>query len=146
MEWWGTAKSGLKAAALAILSLVFTESTHLPPNRDLTPDHDHLIDKKPEEIGHLVSVPLHQREKAFLPSWQRLAVFARNNRFAAGIIGHVIQENVPARNAPKKLAGQCAPLSPSPAILPALAKASMDLAQTAANRYRATGAIARYRP
>ena len=38
---------------------------------------------------------------------------------------------------PQNLAGQCAPLSLSPAILPVLAKASKCPAQTATNRYRA---------
>src|SRR5208337_766517 len=68
----------------------------LPLNRDLAPNLDHLIDRQPEEIGHLVRVSFHRGEKAFLPFWQRVTVYARNYRFAADIIGHVIQKNVAA--------------------------------------------------
>ena len=70
------------------------ESIQLPLNRDLAPNLDHLIDRQPEEIGHLVRVSFHRGEKAFLPFWQSLPICARNDRFAAHIIGHVIQKNV----------------------------------------------------
>src|SRR5581483_7161550 len=50
-------------------------------DRDLTPDLDHLVVRKAEEIADMLRIALHQRKQPLLPGRQALAVFSRDHGF-----------------------------------------------------------------